>query len=579
MRVCVLPFLLSCCIACEPNASLAPDAGLMDAVAPTDLQPAEDAGDPRQALRDRSLLANGSFEVVDAYGDLTGWTCSYGGEGAPPTPLCELITDASPDGTRFLRLAPNVAAFADITGFVPDGYVWYDLLARRGSGIKLHDFYLVGYSDPSDLGTVLWSSFPRISDDGPGGWTHVQSLTRPLAGSAHLRMIAHNTSGEDPLDVDDFVVAVETRPTASGHLLRAEHGSGFRCAAGTEPAVVYVPLPLLHGVQTPLHVELSVDPPEVADVSYVVDDIGNLGARLTIAPDAAFSTATIRWQGVAMTREAALEELGGLYAPTSDPSPWLAATPVVDASCSGIADAAAQLTAGLVDPGDRMAAILGWTSTWITNEGQTLSLDATAAYETRNGPCTAFANLGAAVGRAAGLPTRTIANYFVGVAQATHYIDEFYLDATRGWRLVEPQATSLSLPADYAFLIRQDRIADEGADSMQALHGWAAPGVPERSLVEGIEGTSRCRSLWLDPPPFAECSSCDNKATYQAPLKEEAARVAAAFEHARTLWQRTLTRLVTTGPDADELGIRRRFLDARDLADVEALLAELDALP
>jgi hypothetical protein len=49
------------------------------------------------------------------------------------------------------------------------------------------------------------------------------------------------------------------------------------------------------------------------------------------------------------------------------------------------------------------------------------SVDALDAFKTRGGSCTSFANLGAAAGRANGLPTRTVANCTVDYgSQPTH---------------------------------------------------------------------------------------------------------------------------------------------------------------
>jgi hypothetical protein len=363
-----------------------------------------------------------------------------------------------------------------------------------------------------------------------------------------------------------------------GYLLRNDHADAFSCVAGAGEAVIWVPLPLRHGVQAPLHVELTLTPADsVARVEYEVDDLGNLGARLVVAAAAAPALVDVRWTGVVLTREATVAELGSLYPTRSDPAEWLAATPVVDSAYPGIVDAVTPLVAGLTDADDVMRAILSWSSTWITNEGELTGLDATTAFETRNGSCTAFANLAAAAGRVAGVPTRTIANYLLGMPQQTHYVDEFYLGAELGWRLVEPQGTAPSLPADYAILIRQDRAADEGEFARAGLNDFAMPGVPARSLVHELEGTRRCQFQWSPSPPNATCPYCDNDPTKQASLYGDRPRVVGAFERAGTLWDATLTRWVAAGPDPAEQDLRRQFLAARDLDTVESLLAQLEA--
>jgi hypothetical protein len=362
------------------------------------------------------------------------------------------------------------------------------------------------------------------------------------------------------------------------YLLRNEHAGGFTCVAGASEAVVWVPLPLRHGVQAPLHVELTVTPADaVARIEYEVDDLGNLGARLVVAATAAPGTTDIRWTGVVLTRQATLEEMATLYAAQTDTAPWLTATPIVDSAYPGIVDTVTPLVAGLSDPAEVMTAVQQWTSTYVTNPSELTGLDATTVFETRNGSCTGFANLAAAAGRVAGVPTRTMANYLVGMPQQTHYIDEFYLGEEHGWRLVEPQGTAPSVPANYTILIRQDRVEDEGDFGLQGLNGTAIPGVPARSLVHELEGTSRCTMTWTTPAPFPECPYCDNNPTSQAELIGDRTRVIAVFERAGTWWDTTLTGFVASGPDAAEQEIRHQFLAAQDLDTVEAILTQLEA--
>ena len=555
-----------------PDATAWPDAAAPGPDAATAAGP-DATVDPRQPLRDHSLFANGSFEDVTA-DQPVGWKCAYFGTGTAPAPLCTVHEGDAVDGKRYLEIAPGVAAYARATTPTPPQQVRFDLFARAPQGISPSSFYLLEMSGKN----MVRSLSAMTATPAQGGWSFVESYSAPLDSSDQLTLVLDN-EGAEPIQVDDVVAVEIVDPiVVPGHLLAAEGYDAITCSSGTEEAVLWLPLPLMHGVQVPLDVEFVVDPPGAfSKVEYSLDPEGNLGVLVHVDPATEFDEASLSMKSVVLTREATADEMTALYPAAGDPSSWLAATEVVQWQDPDLDAAALKVVAGLTDPLSKLSAILGWTSTYVTNPSQLTSLDALSVFKTKNGSCTGFANLGAAAGRAAGVPARSVANYLVGMAQQTHYIDELWLGPEAGWRLVEPQGTLTLLPPEYAVVVRLDLVDDESAAAMDPSSGWAIPGVPFKSLLRAVAGADRCQATYPSQVAFPECPECDHKATYQAGLKGDKARVVSVFERARALWGTTLATLQVKGPDAAEQQLRAQALSARDLDAVEALLAELEA--
>jgi hypothetical protein len=580
-RWCVIVLALAAFGCDEDQSASNHDAGV-DSAINVDQKPladvnAPDAGDPRQALRDRSLFKNGSFEEA-ASGQPASWKCMYGGTGTPPAKLCAVKdTGDHVHGKRHLELPPQCGAYQDVTTFDEAKHVLFDLFARRKGGLDLSEAYLYAWVTGTSFNTLKTRT--NIESTQHPGWRHLKSLTLPLKGAGKLRIVLFNSSKTEPLSVDDLVGLEQDTPiTGTGHLLRAEHADQINCKAGTSSSTIWVPLPLDHGVQVPLHLALSAGSGEV---TYDVDAEGNLGARITFKASGSPLSAKLIWTGVVLTREVPTQDLAALYPEKTKADTWLASTAVVNTTHQGLKAAALQAVQGATSAEQKLAAILKWTSSHIDPKNPfPSSLDAVTAYTSKAGSCTAYANLAAAAGRVAGLPTRSVANYLVGMAQQTHSINELYLGPQLGWRQVEPQSTSTTLPADYAVIVRINMPDDEGTLAMSGNHGWSAPGVPSRSLVHPVAGdTARCTFGYVTPAPFPECPFCDNKAFYQAPLLGSAAKTKDLFERARKLWQATLTKLTTGGPDPAEQKLRAAALEIKDTAGLEQLIQKLEQAP
>jgi transglutaminase-like putative cysteine protease len=366
-------------------------------------------------------------------------------------------------------------------------------------------------------------------------------------------------------------------PVRVGTLLRAVHHSVVDYAAGGEAGVLWVPLPLDYATQTPLYVELGVEPQSLLDhVEYTVDDIGNFGARVTLTADGAASRMAVHWDGVVLTRDISDAQRPAFYAATSDPTEWTAATPVADSSYAGIARTATVLAQDAASPLDRMSAVIQWTSSHITYETDWTGFsgfDASSTYDRGGSSCTGFANLATALGRAIGLPTRTLANYMVGTSQQTHSINEFYLGEELGWRRVEPQSSLLVLPENYALTVRLVRVTDEGSDAMDPPAPLdTARGIPLFTMTLGVEGSQRLRVHYADIDYFDDCAFCDNRAEVQAALIGDAETMDVLFDKARALWRRDLAAYVRGRLTPRIMDARRAALQATTLADVDAII-------
>jgi hypothetical protein len=536
--------------------------------------------------RDQALIANGSFEDV-AGASPKGWSCQYYGRGTPPSTLCELVEGGAVHGKRYLRIAPGVAAIASATlvGEDPAAHLGFELQARRGgaaSRVNAASFYALA-RDGS--GTPASANGRLVHPADPGGWQRVESLTVPIGKSTDVSMVLYNDDPSAVLEVDDVIVSSLATPrVASGHLLRAEHASAVACVASSKSTTIWLPLPIDHGVQVPLHLDLQLLPAGIAKVSYETDALGNLGARILVPPAAVARSFELRWKTVVLTREvkdsATLAKLYAAKLPTAQLAQWTAATPVVDTTHPPLQAEVSKLLAGATTAEAKMNAILAWSSAFIDPSIVPQSLDAKSVYDSRAGTCTGYANLAAAAGRIAGVPTRTVANYLVGLPQQTHAINEFYLGPTLGWRLVEPQDTRTVLPADYAVVMRVVPPEDEQQLSMGGNLNWSAPGVPSRTLSHPIDGDlGRCSFGYVSPAPFPSCPQCNNAASYQAPLLAPAGDTANRLVRARTLWQAALAKLVGSGAlSVAEQQARAAALLANGDTELEALLAAIEAL-
>jgi hypothetical protein len=555
LRASVFALLVAAC-GNHSSGETTPDAGLDASV--------DAAPDPRQPERDASIFANLDFEQVDGAGVPADWKCYCNGAQA----TCQTTTGTVKHGTHALLLAPGCFAYQDIEAFDASKAVRFDMFAFGGA------IY------PMDI-----DAFGEVESMFVDGLPDAQSTWRPVASAGLLRTAGtsfiglelQNTSASD-LVIDD-IIAVQDQPNPapkSASLLHATHWEQLELSAGTEPVSVYTPMPMDYATQTPLYLELDVEPTTAVDhIEYTAEPEHDWGAIVHFNPTAS-GTITLAWQGVVLVRSIDDSERPVVYAADGDPSQWLPASPIADASYAGIATNAAALIGSSAAALDKMLATIKFTSGYITNLTQLTALDATTAYNTKDGSCTGFANLGMATGRALAVPARHVVNILVGDAQDMHSINEFYLGAALGWRRVEPQATAATVPEDYGLIMRLVLPADEGAAALAERFNIIG-GVPLHEFTEPVDGGDRLSAGFFTH--WANCPDCSNRADPQVYLRDDAATVESVFDRARTRWATDVAAYAAGGPDAATIAARRAILGAHTLADVSAMLDALDALP
>jgi hypothetical protein len=472
---------------------------------------------------------------------------------------------------RALVLPPRCGAYQDVRDFDAARTLSLDV-AATGSGWARG--FLAGWSTD----TVVAPDYRArnatrvVHAGGPDDATGWRTLTTgaPLAtnGLGVVRVVLVNdTPAAVSFDDVRLVAGGPNPPDRVGTLLHAVHRSAWSVRAGAAPATLSVPLPMDAAGQVPLLVDLVVDPPALATVAIGVDPLGNRAATITFPAATAADHVEVDWDAVVLTRELSPAERPDAYAAdtAAEPTRWLAASPIADAALPALARVGAALRAA--DPEGTLAAVVRWTSTNVRGLGKgpvlfLPGLDATSVFRGARTSCTGFANTAAALGRAAGLPTRIVAGILTGAAQQTHFVDESWLGADLGWRRFEPQGRS-SVPEDYLVLLRRVVPDDEGTAARRGRR-FAAAGVPLHTLTEPAGATRRLG--WAAPTRPLDCPDCDNDARVSAPLFGDADRLRALFARARTRWRAT-----GDAPPAEPA--LQGVLALRSLDDLEAWLA------
>ena len=116
---------------------------------------------------------------------------------------------------------------------------------------------------------------------------------------------------------------------------------------------------------------------------------------------------------------------------------------------------------------------------------------------------------------------RHVANILVDDAQDMHSINEFYLGDALGWRRVEPQGTSQTIPEDYGVIMRLVLPADEGDGALAERNGIVG-GAPLHEFTEPVDGGDRITPDYVTHWNF---EGCTNRADPQAFLRDDAADV------------------------------------------------------
>lgn len=242
---------------------------------------------------------------------------------------------------------------------------------------------------------------------------------------------------------------------ATGHI-----SAKIKTALDSSPA--WIPLPLNYATQVPLVFKISTTPLRIAKkITFKSDELGNWGASIELRQDLKEGTSVLLdWDVVVFTKGLHDDaERASLYQHPGENAEWLKSTAIVQSDIPEIKTITSQVTSENSTPLENMREILNWTSQNIKYKAH--GLDAASALKFRESTCTGRANLAAALGRSAGIPSVTLAGYLVGLPQETHWVNEFYLGAGLGWRRVEPSRKKAYIDEDAFISVRIDRSTDE----------------------------------------------------------------------------------------------------------------------
>jgi hypothetical protein len=542
-------------------------------------------GDPRQSLRDASIFANLDFEDVDGAGVPVGWGClDAGGTQAK----CRTSTTGAQHGQRALVLPSGWTAYQIAKAFDPTRGLRFDGFTTGGPLMPIDAAVYGRATSPS----VVASLHVDGLDAAPDGFVPIVSRgAMPTAGAEDLLLVLANSTGmhdvspagvfgaDGPDKSFDDLIAVQDEappPPKVGALLRGSHVNRFGLSKTAKPASMYVSLPADWASQTPLYLEMTVTPPEIVDhISYATEAEGNWGATIAFVAGAKAPAVEVRWDGVVLAQATADADLPAVFAAQLAPEQWLSSSGIIESSAPQIAAVAASLAPAGGGALATMQAVLDWTSTSISG-GFAGALDATTVFDSRQGSCTGFANVAAALGRSLGVPTRHVTNMYVGESQDMHSIDEFYLGPDAGWRRVEPQIKDARVADDYGLIMRLVLPGDESPIADRpSPEGPLMLGIPEREFSESLSSPGAfAPSL---PQAFPDCNTCNNHADPQADLRDlTPGAMTQVFQTARASWKKSqATYAATGGLPAAEMTTRRKALAARTIADLAALLAEL----
>jgi len=509
-----------------------------------------------------AVVNNGGFEQVNAQGSPTGWWCNC---QAGISPQCTIEHSLVHSGNDAFNIPPGCWAATMITPNPTNDGFRFELFAH-GKDLKSHEFIIRGLSADKQE-----TSYSKIISANIGEWSLVKSEAISSLSSIWGGEVIINNTSDSPIIIDD-VAGFQDLPnpaTKVGDIIRLKHRSVLQATGAAD--VLWVPLPMDYAAQTPLYLDLKVSPhAAVESLQYSQDKFGNWGA---LANFTSYSgTVHLDWDGLMLTRDIPGSEHGQVYAATEDPNLWMGSTPVVNSNFPALSTVVNSITQGAQTPGDKIMKILGWLSKNVTYGYDNIGLDSTHVFQDHLGTCTGYANLAAAMGRAAGIPTRTIPNILVGSALNTHYINEFYLGPRAGWWRIEPQSLNPNVSSDYGIVMRLTEPTDEGQDAYAGT-SFGAPGVPFWSILQSTTVNSGLNQL--DPNHFKYCPYCDNEATHVVDLRTDLVRFKRSFLRARGLWQQDLSRYLNGTMDSQRILLRESAKFIQDEADLESFLDTL----
>jgi hypothetical protein len=469
------------------------------------------------------VISNGGFELGKELPD--DWTIRDYGVSA------SRVVGTSPEGGAHLEMAADAGGYGTLQQDVTMRAGWpsYLRLVTAWTGMD-QDHGTTVWGDDLTEGVPYFSNILGDSDwtETPGTWFVPSETDYTVFDWVYDGQTEYFDDVQllqwDPSQVDGY--------DAVAHLV----GSAvYRIEGGVEVSgtgTVYHPLPALHQGQVPLAFRVTSDPAGAITSLSITrrwerDDVLAIGVE-------ASSRTSIHLEAIVLETEVAdPERLADFATESADPSEWLVATAIVQSDDPEIVKAALEATATAVTDEEKVAGLLSWLTNNMTGTEWPSSLDASAVFDARMGSCTGYANLGAALGRAVGVPSRVVAGYPAWYSPLqTHYIDEFYLEG-RGWVRYEPQSTQPGVPQHYMTVVSVVHPEQEGKEAV-STDRWSAMGVPWMTLTE-YDGDLR---YYYSNDLFEVCPECDHGAfgVFNVGL-EHLARLDALAEAGKTRWE------------------------------------------
>ncbi|MBL8615938.1 MAG: transglutaminase family protein [Deltaproteobacteria bacterium] len=381
------------------------------------------------------------------------------------------------------------------------------------------------------------------------------------------------------LSAVEVVLSAASPPPVMGSVLRATHRTGLRLSKSDTPVQYWMPLPRETDSQVPLWVQLYAEPREVlGDVSYRVDDNGNWGAVVSLPGADSVQRITLGWDAVVLVGR---REPGADSEVAPAPGEWLRATDIVQSNIELIAQPAQTLALEGRSPEALLVSLLQWRESLYARPRGFRGrppwwVDAASVVERRRATCTGSANLMAALGRAAGIPSRVVSGILLDTPQQTHYMVEAWLGPTIGWRLFEPQWTQDYYPRDDFVTLHVVSPMDESQDALSRQR-FAAPGVPYWSMNEVISGWGRLTHD-LSHPGIEGCRSCSGFATRVMEVRSTRQSFEDLVRTARDQWHADLGQMLAGESIACRQHIRAEMDAAEDWPSVVSTIQSLEGV-
>lgn len=492
------------------------------------------------------------------------WYCGCGDE---PEAKCQ-------DAFKYGPLVLDPGCYVYSHGTPPDG-VGLGLVVRTMNPVTDVDAELFVRAAAVD-GGVWESATATVSPDG------LELYISPLSTSDYSQFsvaIRNGSRRAAELAAVDVVLSAASPPPVMGSVLRATHRTGLRLSKSDTPVQYWMPLPRETDSQVPLWVQVHAEPREiVGDVSYRVDNNGNWGAVVSLPGSDSVQRITLGWDSVVLVgrRESGVD-------PEVAPAPgeWLSATDIVQSNIEMIAQPAQTLALEGRSPEDLLVSLLEWKASLFEQPrgfrfGPLWQVDAASVVERRRATCTGSANLMAALGRAAGLPSRVVSGFLLELPQQTHYMVEVWLGPSIGWRLFEPQWTQEYYPRDGFVTLHVVSPMDESRDALSRQR-FAAPGVPYWSINEVISGWGRL-TFDLSYPGVEGCRNCNGFATRVMEVRSTRQGFEDVVRVARNQWSADLRRMLAGEPIACRQLLRAEVGTAEDWASIVSTIQNLEGV-